>query len=57
MVATSRNLVQPYGFTPMKLPHALELYPTIHAVDERVTLGAVEFGAESMYRLLQLYGR
>ncbi|MDQ3930177.1 MAG: M20/M25/M40 family metallo-hydrolase [Chloroflexota bacterium] len=49
--------IQPYGFTPMKLPNALELHPTVHAADERVPLGAVEFGAEAMYRLLQRYGR
>jgi acetylornithine deacetylase/succinyl-diaminopimelate desuccinylase-like protein len=49
--------IQPYGFTPMKLPNALELFPTVHAADERVPVGAVEFGTEAMYRLLERYGR
>ncbi len=48
--------IQSYGFTPMKLPPDFDYFSTIHAADERVPVKALEFGADALYRLLQVYG-
>lgn len=53
----SRLGIQTYGFTPMKLPAGFDFSQTIHAVDERIPLEALRFGADAIYRLLQRYGR
>ncbi|MBN1658412.1 MAG: M20/M25/M40 family metallo-hydrolase [Anaerolineae bacterium] len=48
--------IQTYGYTPMKLPAALDFWKLIHAADERVPVDALEFGTDCVYRLLQQYG-
>ena len=52
----SRLGIQTYGFTPMQLPADLELVRLAHAADERVPVGAVEFGARAIYEVLQTFG-
>ena len=49
--------IQTYGFLPMRLPDTLDLVATIHGLDERVPVDAINFGAEAMYSLLKRYGR
>ena len=51
----SRLGIQPYGFLPMRLPDDFEFTRLVHAADERIPLGAVEFGAEAVYRVLQRF--
>lgn len=48
--------IQPYGFTPMLLPPDYNFSATIHAADERVTVEAIEFGAEAIYKVIQRFG-
>ena len=38
--------IQTFGFTPMDLPADLEFTSLIHAADERIPVGAVDFGKE-----------
>lgn len=49
----SRLGIQTYGFTPMQLPPDFRFTEVIHAADERVPVGAVAFGADAIYRLLE----
>lgn len=42
----SRLGIQTYGFTPMDLPEALDFTSLIHAADERIPIGAADFGRE-----------
>jgi acetylornithine deacetylase/succinyl-diaminopimelate desuccinylase-like protein len=49
--------IQGYGFTPMQLPPDLRFSELIHAADERIPAGAVEFGADAYFRVLERYGR
>jgi acetylornithine deacetylase/succinyl-diaminopimelate desuccinylase-like protein len=51
----SRLGIQTYGFTPMNLPPDFNPGELIHAADERIPAGAVEFGAEAMYQVLRRY--
>jgi acetylornithine deacetylase/succinyl-diaminopimelate desuccinylase-like protein len=53
----SRLGIQTYGYTPAKLPAGFDYLATVHAADERIPVDAVRFGADAMYRLLQVYGR
>lgn len=48
--------IQGYGFTPMNLPEGFNFSATIHAADERIPVGAVEFGTEAIYKLLGRFG-
>jgi len=48
--------IQSYGFTPMQLPADFNLIGGIHAADERIPAGALEFGAHAIYRALQRFG-
>ena len=48
---------QTYGFLPMLLPSTLDFAAVIHGPNERVPVDAINFGANAIYRLLQLYGR
>jgi acetylornithine deacetylase/succinyl-diaminopimelate desuccinylase-like protein len=48
--------IQNYGFLPLKLPADFNSGATVHAADERVTVEALEFGCDILYRLLQRYG-
>jgi acetylornithine deacetylase/succinyl-diaminopimelate desuccinylase-like protein len=47
--------IQTYGFVPMKLPANPDLVQTIHAADERIPVGAVRFGQDAIYQVLQRY--
>ena len=38
--------IQTYGFTPMDLPEDLDFTSLIHAADERLPVGAVDFGKD-----------
>ena len=49
--------IQTYGFTPMPLPHGFAFERTVHGVDERIPVGALEFGARAVTELLRRYGR
>jgi acetylornithine deacetylase/succinyl-diaminopimelate desuccinylase-like protein len=51
----SRLGIQTYGFTPMNLPPGLDLLQKAHAADECIPVGAVEFGANAIYKALQRY--
>lgn len=44
--------IQTYGFLPMQLPADFSFQNTIHAANERIPAGAVEFGANAIYSLL-----
>ncbi|MBN1660998.1 MAG: M20/M25/M40 family metallo-hydrolase, partial [Anaerolineae bacterium] len=48
--------IQTYGYTPMKLPAALDFWQLIHAADERIPIEALEFGTSCIYQLLQQFG-
>ncbi len=47
--------IQTYGFLPMKLPPDFAFLPLVHAADERIPAGAVDFGAEAVSRALQRF--
>jgi len=47
--------IQTYGFIPMNLPEEFIFFNLIHTADERIPVGAVNFGANAVYRALQLY--
>ncbi|MEF8799912.1 MAG: M20/M25/M40 family metallo-hydrolase [Halolamina sp.] len=49
--------IQPYGFTPLKLPESFEFMPLVHAADERVPETAVEFGTAAIGDVIRGYGR
>lgn len=44
--------IQTYGFTPMRLPENLDFSASIHGVDERIPIEALEFGTTAIHRLL-----
>jgi acetylornithine deacetylase/succinyl-diaminopimelate desuccinylase-like protein len=48
--------IQSYGFTPMDLPPSFPFLEMIHATDERIPTGCLEFGAGCMLELLRRYG-
>jgi acetylornithine deacetylase/succinyl-diaminopimelate desuccinylase-like protein len=45
--------IQTYGFTPMILPKQIDFSELIHGADERIPVEALEFGVESICRLLK----
>ncbi len=47
--------IQTYGFLPMNLPEEFVFFQTIHAANERIPVEAVDFGANAVYQVLQLY--
>lgn len=51
----SRLGIQTYGFTPMQVPDDFHFTSTIHAADERIPVGAVEFGANAIYQVIERY--
>jgi acetylornithine deacetylase/succinyl-diaminopimelate desuccinylase-like protein len=53
----SRLGIQTYGFTPMNLPPDLNLLQKAHAADECIPVEALDFGANAIYKALQLYGK
>ncbi len=48
--------IQTHGFLPMRLPAGFDFSRTIHAADERIPEGAVEFGADAIFTALQRFG-
>ena len=53
----SRLGIQTYGFTPMNLPQEFNFFETVHGADERIPVKSLDFGADAVYRVLELYGR
>ena len=51
----SRLGIQTYGYLPMQLPEDFNFAQTIHAANERIPAHSVEFGAQAIYRALQLF--
>jgi acetylornithine deacetylase/succinyl-diaminopimelate desuccinylase-like protein len=51
----SRLGIQTYGFTPMNSPQGHDLLQSAHAADERIPVESLEFGANAIYKALQLY--
>jgi acetylornithine deacetylase/succinyl-diaminopimelate desuccinylase-like protein len=51
----SRLGIQTYGFTPMQLPPDFNFNQAVHGADERIPVGAVEFGAEAIFRVIRDY--
>jgi acetylornithine deacetylase/succinyl-diaminopimelate desuccinylase-like protein len=49
--------IQTYGFLPMRLPRDFAFPKLLHAADERIPLTALEFGCNTIFRLLERYGR
>jgi acetylornithine deacetylase/succinyl-diaminopimelate desuccinylase-like protein len=52
----SRAGIQTYGFLPLRLPEDFEMYPLVHAADERVPADALPFGVEAITRAIARYG-
>jgi acetylornithine deacetylase/succinyl-diaminopimelate desuccinylase-like protein len=48
--------IQTYGFLPMPLPGNFDFVKTIHAADERIPVGAVEFGTRAISSALRRFG-
>ena len=48
----SRLGIQTYGFLPMCLPEDFNFMETVHGVNERIPVKAVEFGARAVYQAL-----
>ena len=48
--------IQTYGFLPMQLSPDFNFSGTIHGVDERIPVAALDFGAEAICQLLQRFG-
>jgi acetylornithine deacetylase/succinyl-diaminopimelate desuccinylase-like protein len=42
-----------YGFTPLRVPAGFDAFGQFHAVDERVPLTALRFGARVVHRILR----
>ena len=53
----SRLGIQTYGFIPMNLPAEFSFTQAIHGADERIPVGAVGFGSEAIYQVLQRLGQ
>jgi acetylornithine deacetylase/succinyl-diaminopimelate desuccinylase-like protein len=51
----SRAGVQTYGYLPLKLPETFEMFPLIHAADERVPVEALHFGVDAVIRAIDQY--
>lgn len=47
--------IQPYGFTPLKLPPTFEFESLVHAANERVPIEGVEFGTETLSTVIREY--
>jgi acetylornithine deacetylase/succinyl-diaminopimelate desuccinylase-like protein len=48
----SRLGIAGYGFTPLRVPDDFDVFGMFHAVDERVPLSALRFGARATARIL-----
>jgi acetylornithine deacetylase/succinyl-diaminopimelate desuccinylase-like protein len=51
----SRLGIQTYGFLPMQLPEDFDFTRTIHGVDERIPVRALEFGASLIFKAMKRY--
>jgi acetylornithine deacetylase/succinyl-diaminopimelate desuccinylase-like protein len=49
----SRLGIQTYGFLPMRLPPDFAFLTVVHAADERIPTAAIDFGTDTIYRVLQ----
>jgi acetylornithine deacetylase/succinyl-diaminopimelate desuccinylase-like protein len=49
--------VQPYGYTPLKLPAGFDFESLVHAADERVPEAAIAFGTDTLTTVIREYGR
>ena len=47
--------IQTYGFIPMQLPDGFNPASMVHAADERIPVGAVDFGTAAMVELIKRY--
>jgi acetylornithine deacetylase/succinyl-diaminopimelate desuccinylase-like protein len=47
--------IQTYGFIPMRLPDDFPILKIVHAADERIPAGALDFGTEAVSRALQRF--
>ena len=47
--------IQTYGFLPMQLPADMPFMQLIHAADERLPVGSVEFGTKAIERVLERF--
>ena len=47
--------IQTYGFLPMELPPGFDFASTVHGVNERIPVPAIESGSRAIYRLLQRF--
>lgn len=47
--------IQTYGFLPLNLPQDFDFLSTVHSVDERVPVSALEFGTSILERLILRY--
>ncbi len=50
----SRLGIRCFGFTPLRLPADLDFPALFHGVDERVPVGALEFGTDVLDRFIDL---
>ena len=48
--------IQPYGYTPLKLPPTFDFNALVHAADERVPEEAIAFGADAISTVIREYG-
>jgi len=53
----SRLGIQTYGYMPMQLPGDFNFVETIHAANERIPIGALEFGTQAIVQAIQRYGQ
>jgi acetylornithine deacetylase/succinyl-diaminopimelate desuccinylase-like protein len=51
----ARLAIQTYGFLPMQLPAEMRFMELVHAEDERIPVGAIEFGTTAICRLLERF--
>lgn len=47
--------IQTYGFLPMRFPAELDFLSLVHAADERVPVGEVEWGTDRIYEAIERY--
>ena len=47
--------IQPYGYTPLMLPHEFEFQSVVHAANERVPVDAIRTGSAILNDLLMRY--
>lgn len=52
----SRLGIQTYGFVPMQLPEELNFNSLIHAVNERIPVDTMVFGADAFHKAIQSFG-